>query len=55
MIADLPLAILTHTLPEAWIATLQGKCQLEIGPQDATFLAPALEALLPQVEGLFCL
>jgi len=50
-----PLVIMTHKLPEAWIASLQGKCRLEIGPQDATFLAPELEALLPQAEGLFCL
>ncbi len=52
---ETPLVIMTHTLPEAWIASLQGKCRLEIGPQDATSLAPKLEALLPQAEGLFCL
>jgi len=52
---ETPLVIMTHTLPETWIASLQGKCRLEIGPQDATSLAPELEALLPQAEGLFCL
>ncbi len=52
---ETPLVIMTHTLPGAWIASLQGKCRLEVGPQDATYLAPELEALLPQAEGLFCL
>jgi glyoxylate reductase len=52
---ETPLVIMTHKLPVAWIASLQGKCRLEIGPQDATCLAPELEALLPQAEGLFCL
>ena len=52
---DLPLVIMTHTLPASWIASLQGKCRLEIGPVDATFLAPELEARLPEAEGLFCL
>ena len=53
--SDLPVVILTHTLPETWIASLQGKCQLATGPLDATFLAPELEARLPEAEGLFCL
>lgn len=52
---DLPLVIMTHTLPASWIASLQGKCRLEIGPVDATFLTPELEARLSQAEGLFCL
>ena len=52
---ETPLVIMTHTLPEAWSASLQGKCRLEVGPQDAVYLAPKLEALLPQAEGLFCL
>jgi lactate dehydrogenase-like 2-hydroxyacid dehydrogenase len=52
---DLPLVIMTHTLPEAWTQSLLGKCRLIIGPIDATFLAPELEAHLPQAEGLFCL
>jgi glyoxylate reductase len=52
---ETPLVIMTHLLPEAWIASLRGKCRLEIGPQDATSLAPALDTLLPQAEGLFCL
>jgi glyoxylate reductase len=52
---ETPLVIMTHTLPETWFAPLQGKCRLEIGPQDATYLTPELETLLPQAEGLFCL
>jgi glyoxylate reductase len=52
---QIPLVIMTHTLPEAWSASLRGKCRLEIGPLDATSLVPELEALLPEAEGLFCL
>lgn len=52
---DLPLVIMTHTLPQSWILSLKGKCRLAIGPVDATELVPDLEAQLPEAEGLFCL
>jgi glyoxylate reductase len=52
---SLPLVLITHTLPEPWTASLQGKCRLVTGPVDATFLAPNLEDRLSEAEGLFCL
>jgi glyoxylate reductase len=51
----LPLVLITHTLPADWLAPLQGRCRPVIGPMDATYLAPELEALLPQAEGLLTL
>lgn len=53
--STLPLVIVTHTLPEAWLAPLAGRCRLLIGPPDATRLSPQLEASLPQADGLFAL
>lgn len=52
---ELPLVLITHTLPAEWLASLQGRCRPVIGPVDATTLAPELEALLPQAEGLLTL
>ena len=52
---ELPLVLVTHTLPETWLKTLQGRCRLIIGPEDATFLAPELEANLDRAEGLLTL
>lgn len=51
----LPVVIVTHTLPEGWLALLEGRCQLHIGPVDATQLSPALAAHLAEAEGLFTL
>jgi lactate dehydrogenase-like 2-hydroxyacid dehydrogenase len=50
-----PIVIVTHTLPSGWISTLEAECQLFIGPQDATELAPSLFEVLPLVEGMFTL
>jgi glyoxylate reductase len=52
---DLPLVLITHTLPEGWLAQLEGRCRMMVGPVDATALAPELEAHLPEAEGLFTL
>jgi lactate dehydrogenase-like 2-hydroxyacid dehydrogenase len=52
---SLPLVLITHTLPQSWLASLEGHCQQIIGPKDATALAPELEAHLAEAEGLFCL
>jgi lactate dehydrogenase-like 2-hydroxyacid dehydrogenase len=52
---SLPLVLLTHTLPEDWITSLQDRVRLVTGPLDATCLAPELEAHLAEAEGLFCL
>jgi glyoxylate reductase len=51
----LPIVIMTHALPREWISSLEGKCELFIGPTDATKLEPKLVAMLPQAEGLFTL
>lgn len=51
----LPIVLMTHTLPEDWIATLKGQCRLFIGPPDATEMAPSLIARLPEAHGLFTL
>jgi glyoxylate reductase len=51
----LPVVIMTHTLPREWISSLEGECELVIGPMDATEMDPSLIAMLPQAEGLFVL
>jgi phosphoglycerate dehydrogenase-like enzyme len=51
----LPLVLITHTLPDVWLASLQGRCRMLTGPVDATFLAPELEIHLGEAEGLFTL
>lgn len=50
-----PIVLITHTLPEDWISPLEGRCEMFIGPTDATELDPLLIDLLPQAEGLFTL
>jgi len=52
---SLPLALLTHTLPPDWLASLDGRICAVPGPTDAKRLAPELEAHLAEAEGLFCL
>jgi glyoxylate reductase len=53
--AQLPLVILTHSLPDEWLAPLEGRVQAVVGPWDATQLAPELRERLPEAKGLFCL
>ncbi len=53
--AELPLVIVTHTLPEGWLKALDGRCQPVFGPTDATRLAPELEKYLPEAQGLLSL
>jgi len=52
---NLPLVLISHTLPEAWIQRLEGQCHLVQGPVNADFLALELEARLPEAEGLLSL
>jgi len=54
-VKTLPIVLITHTLPEEWISPLEGRCEMFIGPTDATELDPLLIDLLPQAEGLFTL
>jgi glyoxylate reductase len=51
----LPLAVLTHTLPPEWIASLTDRVQTFTGPEDANRLDAALEPYLPHAEGIICL
>lgn len=51
----LPLVLVTHTLPEGWMSSLQGRCLQVIGPVDAVRLEPHLEKRLAEAEGIFCL
>jgi glyoxylate reductase len=53
--AELPLVIVTHTLPEGWLKALDGRCRPVFGPTDATKLDPELERFLPEAEGLLTL
>jgi phosphoglycerate dehydrogenase-like enzyme len=46
---------MTHSLPDDWIASLQGKCRLLTGPVDASAFEPSLYDQLPQADGLFTL
>lgn len=50
-----PVVIITHTLPQEWIISLESECELFTGPPDATELEPSLVSLLPRAEGLFTL
>ena len=54
---DLPLVIVSHTLPAAWLARLNGRCRMLIGPEtrNASGLIPELVARLPEADGLFTL
>jgi glyoxylate reductase len=52
---DLPLVLVSHTLPAGWLQLLESRCRMLVGPQDATFLAPELEAHLSEAAGLFVL
>jgi glyoxylate reductase len=51
----LPFAILTHALPEAWLARLEGRCRYVTGPADSGGIHPDLLEHLPQAEGLLTL
>jgi lactate dehydrogenase-like 2-hydroxyacid dehydrogenase len=54
---QLPLVIVSHTLPTEWLAGLTGRCRLLIGPETriSSGLTPELAARLPEVRGLFTL
>ncbi len=52
---DLPLVLVTHTLPEGWLASLEGHCRVITGAIDATFLAPELVENLKNAAGLYTL
>jgi phosphoglycerate dehydrogenase-like enzyme len=51
----IPLVLVTHTLPENWLSSLEGHCIVLAGPKDANELSPMLEANLGEADGLFTL
>ena len=53
--SQLPLVLITHTLPDSWLDKLDNQARLLVGPEDATHLDPELEAHLGEAEGLFTL
>jgi lactate dehydrogenase-like 2-hydroxyacid dehydrogenase len=52
---NLPLVIVTHTLPISWLNSLEGRCETIFGPEDATEMAPDLIENLETAEGIFTL
>jgi glyoxylate reductase len=52
---NLPLIIMTHSLPDEWITSLQGKYRLLIGPKDATSFSSDLLTDIDQAQGIFSL
>lgn len=54
---QLPLVLISHTLPQSWLASLNDRCRMLIGPETKTTsgLAPELKARLPEASGLLTL
>lgn len=52
---SLPLVLITHTLPEDWLAAIDDRYQTVVGPVDATAFSPELLEQLPHADGLFTL
>ncbi len=48
----LPLVLMTHPLPQDWIASLQGRVRLLVGPAEPAGFAPQLLAQLQEAEGI---
>jgi phosphoglycerate dehydrogenase-like enzyme len=53
--SDLPLVLMTHTLPADWLTSLERKCRILKGPIDATMMESTLYEHLPEAQGLFTL
>jgi glyoxylate reductase len=51
----LPFVIITHALPESWLAQLEGRCRFIAGPPDTGGIAPELLEHLSEADGLFTL
>ena len=51
----LPLVLLTHPLPPEWIASLQGRVRLLVGPAEPPGFASHLHEQLGEAEGILCL
>jgi len=51
----LPLVLLSHPLPPAWISSLQGRVRLLVGPAEPAGFAPHLLEQIGETEGILCL
>ncbi len=52
---SIPLVLLTHPLPVAWISALDGRVRLEIGSEGYAGFDPKLEKYLPEAHGILSL
>jgi glyoxylate reductase len=52
---QLPLVLMAHPLPTEWIASLEGRVQLLVGPPDPPGFAPELLAQINQAEGILAM
>jgi glyoxylate reductase len=50
-----PIVLISHTLPEEWVESLNGKCQLFVGPKDANTISPELLEHLKDASGMYTL
>ena len=48
----LPLVLMTHPLPQDWVASLQGRVRLLVGPAEPPGFAPHLLEQLAEAEGI---
>jgi len=48
----LPLVLMTHPLPQDWVASLQGRIRLLVGPAEPPGFAPHLLEQLHEAEGI---
>lgn len=48
----LPLVLMTHPLPQDWVASLQGRIRLLVGPAEPPGFAPRLLEQLNEAEGI---
>jgi glyoxylate reductase len=51
----LPIAIVSHALPDGWLELLENRCEAVIGPPECDQLAESLASHLAEAEGLFTL
>jgi lactate dehydrogenase-like 2-hydroxyacid dehydrogenase len=52
---DLPFVIVTHALPDGWLASLQGRCEFVTGPAHRAGLTPVVFENLAKADGMFTL
>jgi hypothetical protein len=48
----LPLVLMTHPLPQDWVAPLKGRVRLRVGPAEPPCFAPYLLEQLNEAEGI---